>query len=118
MLLSASTITRRRYTASVGSDGRDDFTSDDTSIRASVQPASDQQVLSLEDGDRTRDPRCVVTHTELRAATDAGGDPADDVILPGGTYAVRRVYEDPPLGPLPATWTAVVVRRLADEEGP
>lgn len=99
MLLGTATITRRRYAAgSRGADGRwVEGTATDTSIVASVQPASGEELQRLPEGERTRVAIQVYTATELRATLQAGGTRSDSLIIAGlvgiddGTYQVAQV---------------------------
>lgn len=99
MLLGTVTITRRRYSA--GSRAATGYwvegSSTDSSITASVQPASGEELQVLPEGTRTKRAIRVYTTTELRTADPQAGTSADDLVISGlvgiddGTYQVQHV---------------------------
>lgn len=113
MLLAAQSITLRRSGArTVGSDGRDAaYTYTDSTISASVQPASGQVKQLLLDGERRRSPIEVETHSELRMADQFAGTPGDLLVVDGVTYELQHVEDCPALGGIPRHWYAVALRQ-------
>lgn len=99
MLLGATTITRRRYSA--GSRATTGYWTEgattDTSITASVQPASGEDLQVLPEGERTRRAIKVYTTTELRTTSPQDGTRSDELVIAGlvgiddGTYQVESV---------------------------
>lgn len=87
------TITRTRYAAGTwGSAGQ--FTagaSASTSIIAAVQGATDQDMQSLDEGERRREAKRVYTTTQLRTVDQHNQTPADTLTIDGVVYQVRRV---------------------------
>lgn len=63
-----------------------------STIYASIQPPTDRDMQTLTDGERTRRVLVVYTTTDtLRTAEQVGALPADEVVIAGETYQVRRV---------------------------
>lgn len=97
MILALHNVTRIRRTMSVGTDGRAYWSTVQTTIRANVQPAQDDEVQTLQEGERGRRTcslRMPLTY-DVRITTE-GGPPADYVVVDGVTYEVRslRTYPD------------------------
>lgn len=92
-ILGAETITRKRYgPVTRGLDGLATFPSPtSTSIRASVQPAGGKVLETLDEGERTRDPRVVFSSSDLRPVDEATSSPADRLVVDGSDYEVRDV---------------------------
>lgn len=116
MLLGVTTITRRRYSA--GSRASTGYwvegSSTDSSIVASVQPASGEELQVLPEGERTKRAIRVYTATELRTTDPQAGTSSDELVISGlvgiddGTYQVQHVE---PYYALLAHHKAIAVRR-------
>lgn len=99
ILLGATTITRRRYSAgSRASTGYwTEGSTTDTSITASVQPASGKDLKLLSEGERTKRAIKVYTTADLRTTSPQNGTRSDELVISGvtgiddGTYQVQHV---------------------------
>lgn len=97
MILGLESITRRRPdgAGSRGSDGR--FVGDDTTdatIRGSIQPASDDEIATLPEGDRQKRARRIYTSAELVAADQRTGTEGDLLIFDSASWEVRAVARE------------------------
>lgn len=92
-ILGAEAITRVRYAAGTrGTDGRMvPGAATSTTIQASVQPATDEDMQSLPEGERRREGKRVYTTSELRTASQYAGTEADTLTIGGASFQVRRV---------------------------
>jgi hypothetical protein len=92
-ILGSESITRVRYAVGTrGTDGRMvPGAATSTAIAASVQPASDEDMQSLPEGERRREGKRVYTVTELRTASQHAGTEADTLTIGGVSFQVRRV---------------------------
>jgi len=97
--LGAETITRRRYAAtSWGTDGRPVLgTSTDTSIVASVQVATGEDLQRLPEGFRSAEAIRVFTATELRVGDQRSKLEADRLVRGSIVYQVQHVEPEHPL---------------------
>ena len=94
MILGVEEVTLRRYTQARGSDGRTAMTlSEETTIRASVQPMGDRQREALPEGIRTKVERVMYTRDEVRTADHLEGNPADIVVIDGEELVAVQVKE-------------------------
>lgn len=95
MLLGAVTITRRRYAA--GTRGGDGYWTDgaatDTSITASVQPASGKTLEILPEGERSKRSIRVYTTTDLRTTSPQDGTRSDELVIAGVTGIDDGIYQ-------------------------
>lgn len=93
MILGAEPVTRRRYAAgSRNSSGQFvSGASTDTTIYASVQPASAEEMALLPEGERTREGVRFYTTTELRTASQSGATLADRLRVDGVWFEVHDV---------------------------
>jgi hypothetical protein len=92
MILGLRAVTRRRYAAETfDSNGRPVRTSTDATIRASVQPASDDDMRTLPEGERSRQAVKLFTTSELKVASQHDGTAADRVVVDAVVYEVRAV---------------------------
>ena len=109
-LLSQVSVTRTRYAAgSRGSDGRwVEGATTDTTIQCSWQQPTRAQVEILTEGQRQRDPRRVLTTSDLRAASQHDGTSADELTLDGVVYIVQSVAHWRKIRP---HYDAVVLRK-------
>ena len=109
MILGAEPITRVRTAAGTrGTDGR--FTagaSTSTTIQASVQPATDQDLQLLEEGYRRREAKRVYTTSELRTASQHDATNADILTIGGVSFQVQVVDHERKIIP---HYRAIVVR--------
>jgi hypothetical protein len=105
VILGLEPATRYRFAAgSWGSDGRwDEGASTSSAMRVSFQPASQQVLATLPEGERNRDPRMIWTSpsTELRALSQYAGTVADRVGINGAIYEVREVWDYRTTHPIP-----------------
>lgn len=118
VLLGTETLTRRRYGAQTidGATGRPATnTPTDASFTGSVQPASDDDMQTLPEGDRAREGLRIYTTTELRVADESSGLPADEVVRGSVVYQVRKLRT---YGHLLDHYRAIVVRRPPQVTGP
>lgn len=95
-LINNATVTRVRFTGTRGPDGRyvsaiDSVVAD---LPASVQGPEGNDLQTLEEGDRTKEVRKVYVDVEVRAADQRASPPtpADQLIIDGATYEVRKVW--------------------------
>jgi hypothetical protein len=105
----ATSVTVTRATAGEYVDG--DFQPGAPSaltIKAHVQPASGQEMLTFPEGERTREAIRLYVDQQLRAADEAAQLAADVVTYNGVAYQVQRVMPWP-LGGLPH-WKAIAFR--------
>jgi hypothetical protein len=83
----------------------------DTSITASVQPASGDDLLQLPEGNRTADTLKIFTTSELRNENDLTKTDPDILLIDGRQYAVHNVKTWPSgVGDL-AHYECLAVRR-------
>lgn len=111
-LLGAVEVTRRRY------DGADTIvahryvapTPTDTTITASIQPAPQDVLERLPDGEDSRGAVVLVTYSDLRTASQADGVRADEIVTSGAAYKLVDVQRSPPLVGYDEHWVATGVR--------
>jgi len=118
ILLGTETLTRRRYGAQSidGATGRPaSNTPTDTVFVGSVQPASDDDMQTLPEGERAREGLRIYATTALRVADESSGLPADEVVRGAVVYQVRRLQR---YGHLLDHYRAIVVRRPPQVTGP
>lgn len=101
-LLGQTSITRRRYTA--GTRATTGYwttpAATDTTILASVQEASGEDLQVLPEGERKREAVKVYTETaELRTANQHAGIQADRVVISSIVYEVAHTEQRHPLIP-------------------
>lgn len=77
-------------------------------VRAHIQPVSGREMLTFEEGERTREAIRLYADQELRPADEAAGLAADVVAYNGANYQVQRV-QPWPLGGLPH-WKAIAFK--------
>jgi len=96
VILGIESLTRRRYAAGErGTDGRwEQGDATDATIRASVQPASDDDLKTLPEGERTRRAKRIYTSSELRLVDQDAGTSADQVQVDGDWYEVRLIQRE------------------------
>jgi hypothetical protein len=83
---------RRRAAGTRGTDGRwDAGASTDSTIRASVQPASGDDLAILPEGLRMKRGKRVYTKTELRVGSLDDGTDADRLVIDSTVYQVQHV---------------------------
>jgi hypothetical protein len=109
VILGAESITRVRYAAGTrGTDGRYvPGASTSSTIAASVQPATDEDLQTLPEGERTRQAKRVYTATELRCASQHSDWQSDRLTIDSVSYEVRRVDRERKVLP---HYRAIVVR--------
>lgn len=89
-----STVTVTRWAAGSYSDTTGlfvDGASSTFTITASVQPASPQDLLHVEEGNRTKDIIVVWTETELTPGSEALGTIPDHITWQGNLYECHKV---------------------------
>ncbi len=75
-----------------------DASSTDTIIKGSIQPLSGNELLQLEEGERTRELRKIYTFEELKTASEGADQTESDIIIYNGQeYEVIKTlpYLDP-----------------------
>lgn len=92
-ILGREPLTRRRFGAYTrGADGRaTPGAAVDATIKGSIQPADDDDLQSLPEGERDREARVVLTKSDLRIADDENQTPADHLLIDGDAFEVRKV---------------------------
>ncbi len=102
-LLGSRPITLRRFAASTrGSDGRSaKGAPTDSKIQASVQPTPLNLMATLEEGDRRRQPRFVMTRTPIKVGSQYTTVEADHIIVDGVEYELRQAGEWDSASPRP-----------------
>lgn len=93
MILGARTVIRRRY-APVTRDGSGRSVQPaptDTTISASIQPLSGDDLAQLPEGERTKRHRKAYTTADLRTADQHTGTPADRIVDGDDVYEVQAV---------------------------
>lgn len=81
-----------RYAAGSYVSGRwVDGSTSTLTIRASVQPATSDQLRRLPEALRTRAAMGVITTTEVRTADEATGTPADTISIDGEDWEIQQV---------------------------
>lgn len=114
-LLGARTVTLRRFPApTLDAEGRRvPGAAVVSSIRATVQAASERAMQWLPDGARIEDTIEVVTYDEIRPAVEGATD-ADVLDVAGlGQFTVLRVARSSPFAGQPQHWRAWATRRQA-----
>ena len=93
-LISNATVTRVRYTAGTrDSEGRYVAAIESAGdFSASVQGPDGQDLQTLPEGDRTKTVHKVYIDTDVRAADQHAGTQADQLIIDGAVYEVRKVW--------------------------
>lgn len=93
-LINNATISRIRYTGARGADGRYTNSIDSVlaDLPASVQGPEGNDLQTLPEGDRTKVVRKVYLDVDVRAADQHAGVPADQLVIDGGVYEVRKVW--------------------------
>ena len=118
ILVGAETITRRRFAAATrGTDGRYvPGGPTDTPIRASVQPATAQDLETLEEGERKRNPKRVYTDADLRVANQhvTPATTSDHVVIDTIVYEVRKVATWRSTSPIPHVKAIVLQLKESD----
>jgi hypothetical protein len=88
-------------------------------IRASVQPLRGRELLSLPEGERTREWVKIYCASELRTLDEAAGTRADTIIYQGKAYQVRQVEPWEATGMVIGPyWKALACRVEPAEEAP
>jgi hypothetical protein len=105
-------LTLQRFAAqSIGGDGYPVAQTPTTStIGGSWQPATWTQLQRLEEGQRRREPRMLLTDAEVRTANQHDGTPADRLVVDGVVYEVHQVEPWASLDDLPAHWECICLR--------
>lgn len=86
------TVTLRRYGAGSWSGGRWTSGSYTTvTITGSVQPGGMKELMTLEEGDRTKDMIAIWTQSPLYTENETIGTAADRIVWDGSLWQVRRV---------------------------
>jgi len=108
-ILGREKITRRRFAADTrGADGRTvKGAAVDVIVWASVQPASDDDLQTLPEGERSRQAKTLLSKSELRVADEELRLPADHALIDGDVFEVRRVSRERAILP---HYRAVVVK--------
>jgi len=85
-------VLKRSTGAATYADGyAQQVTRGSVSFGGSVQPLTGDELLDLEEGQRSRDPRIILTETELKTVDKSTGIPADIVEYEGKDYVVYKV---------------------------
>lgn len=85
-------VTVKRYAAGTWSGGRHTAGAETTvTITACVQPGGMKEMMSLEEGERTKDLIAVWTPSLLRTIDEVAGTDADRILFEGAYWQVRRV---------------------------
>ena len=110
-MIAARPITLRRYGAQANVGGRQSLGSyTDTTIRASVQPATGRDLQALPEGERQRDVVIAYCLSEVRVADPRTLASSDRLIIGGVTYLAYQVQDWPRVGSVPRHWRTVCVR--------
>ena len=93
-LINNATISRVRFTGARGADGRYTNSIDSVlvGLPASVQGPEGNDLKTLPEGDRAKEVRKVYVDVDVRAADQHTGVPADQLVIDGLLYEVRKVW--------------------------
>lgn len=87
-----TSCTLRRRAAGVFTSGRwIDGAETESTIVASVQPLTSDELLQLPEGDRSKGARRVYTESELQAGDESAGLVADRIVWGGEEWEVHKV---------------------------
>jgi hypothetical protein len=104
-------ITRRRYGTQTNVGGRQALGAyTDTTIRASVYPATGKDLEALPEGERTRSVQIAECLSEVLTSEPSTPTSSDRLIFGGSTYLARNVQDWPRVGSIPRHWRVVCVR--------
>jgi hypothetical protein len=104
-------ITRRRYGAQTNVGGHQTLGAyTDTTIRASVYPATGKDLEALPEGERTRSVQIAECLSEILTSEPSALTSSDRLIISGVTYLARQVQDWPRVGSIPRHWRTVCVR--------
>lgn len=109
-------ITLRRYGAQTNVGGLQSLGSPtDTTIRATVYPATGRDLEALPEGERQRG--VVIAHclSEVRVADPRDLTTSDRLIINGVTYLAYQVQDWPRVGNIARYWRTVCVRLQESE---
>lgn len=104
-------ITLRRYPAQTVTGGRQVLGAPtDTTIRATVYPATGRDLEALPEGERQRDVVIAQCLAEVRVSDPRDSTTSDRLIIRNVTYLAYNVQNWPRVGNVPEHWRTVCVR--------
>ena len=110
-MINVHPITRRRYGAQTNVGGRQSLGSyTDTTIRATVYPATGRDLEALPEGERTKSVQIALCLSEVLTSEPSALTSSDRLVFGGYTYLARNIQEWPRVGSVPHHWRVTCVR--------